>query len=597
MAGTEVERSSSSRAQKVPAKKAPVKQRTIEALGIESGTDQVLPFSQAFMPLRDAAGRNGNEELQEVLRGESEDFGPTVRQLIAMRRMDGQARALYRLLTLPIRAALRTATIKPGEDGEEEAKFMEKVFYMPPQNGGMTVTFQRFMSQLLQGLFDGFSAFEKVYWVPETGPLAGKITLKKLAHRPADTVTFIVDKTGGFAGIRQKTYHYQKSIDVFIPKDRAFYYAAQEEEQKFYGVSFFQSAFYHYDKKARLYYTAHIAAQRSAVGTRVGTVPQTATKAAKTEFAAALSNMTLAQWMMMPEGFKVDVAREAGSFEFLNFINHHNSQMSKSVLAQFFDKEQGAGQGEASLVNFGQPGDEMFNLMLRAIMDDIAAQINTYIIPALIDFNFRDGVYPEFTWGSLTDEQRAAIASTFDKVANQQTLTPEFIRALEEKQAEEFGLDLDYDEIEAREEEEAAAQAQVEMEQPGGQFGAEGGQPSLPAPPVAAGGAPALPAAGGPALPEDGAEPTEGAPAPGTESPEAWSSLDDFEDALGIDPEASDENDDFEDQLTLSALDDFETIMSLSGVSIDIEKEEDNLLSLAMSLLEAAGTSRGGRDA
>ena len=57
--------------------------------------------------------------------------------------------------------------------------------------------------------------------------------------------------------------------------------AAQEEERKFYGISFFQSAFYHYDKKVKLYYTAHLAAQRAAVGTRVGTVPQQATKAAK----------------------------------------------------------------------------------------------------------------------------------------------------------------------------------------------------------------------------------------------------------------------------------------------------------------------------
>lgn len=570
MAGKEVESGSSSRAQRSPAKERRI---SIDALGVEVGTDQVLPFSQSFIPTRDAAGRTASEEFQEVLRGEGEDFGPTVRQLIAMRRMDGQARALYRLLTLPIRAALRTATIKPTGDGEEEAAFIHDAFYMPPQAGGMTVTFQRFMSQLLQGLFDGFSAFEKVYWIPESGPLAGKITLKKLAHRPADTVSFIVDKTGGFAGIRQRTFHYQKTIDVFIPKERAFYYAAQEEEQKFYGVSFFQSAFYHYDKKARLYFTAHIAAQRAAVGTRVGTVPTTATKAAKTEFAQSMSNMSLAQWMMMPEGFKVDVIKEAGSFEFLNFINHHNSQMSKSVLAQFFDKEQGAGQGETSLVNFGQPGDEMFNLMLRAIMDDIAAQINLYIIPALIDFNFRDGKYPKFVWGSLTDEQRAAIAKTFDKIANQQTLTPEFIRALEEKQAEEFGLELDYDEIEAREEEEAAAEAQTVAQQP-----ASGSSAGL-----------------GSIGDEDQAPGSSGIE--GVVSPEAWSSLDDFEESLGIEEVADEDNDDFEEQLTLTVLDDFEAIMSLSGLSLDIEKEEDNLLSLAQSLLDAAGASRGGGDA
>lgn len=474
----------------------------IEKLGIELGVDQNLAFTVPFRPVASGVQKSVDEELQEILRDEGEDSGPSVKQLAIMRRMDGQARALYRLMTLPIRAALSTATFVPAAGGDAEAEFIDLVFNTAPQAGGMSVTFHRFMSQMLTAVFDGFAAFEKVFWKPEFGPMAGKITLKKLAHRPSDTVTFVSDKAGGFAGLRQRAYNSGRVIDVYIDPEYSFYYAAQEEERKFYGVSFFQSAFYHYDKKIKLYYTAHLAAQRAAVGTRIGTVPPNASMAAKREFATHLGNLALAQFMMVPEGFKVELLKEAGSFDFLALINHHNSQMSKSVLANFFDKDSGAGSSEGSLVNFAQPGDDMFVLMLRAVMDDVANQINHYIIPQLIDYNFTGGKYPTFTWGKLTDEQKQAIAKTFDTLAaagQSVNVTPEFMRALEENVATEMGLEIDYDEVDQRiAEEEAAAQAQVMAP---GQEPAVGpdGKP-LPAPP---GGAPAVP--GGPTDSSDSA--------------------------------------------------------------------------------------------
>lgn len=427
---------------------------------IELGTDLNLPFATPFRPEQyglEKRKTSHDDDLKEVLRSDGKEYGPNIHQLVAMRRMDGQARALYRLLALPARAALKSAKFVAFEDGEEEAEFIENVFRTAPSQGGMTVTFDRFMSQLLQGMFDGFAAFEKVFWIPDHGPLKGKITLRKLAYRPSDTVTFIVDKNGGYAGFRQRANIAGKTIDVYIEPEYSFYWAANEEERKFYGISFFQSAFYHYDKKVKIYYTAHLAAQRAAVGTRVGTVPLNAPVNARREFARQLSNLSMAQYMALPEGFKVESLREAGQFNYLDLINHHNSQMSKSILANFFDEEQGSGDGGGSMVSFGSPGDEMFKLMLRAIMDEIAAQINHYIIPQLIDWNFKSGKYPSFTWGKLTDEQRGAISATFDKlaVAGAGNFTPEFMRELEKSVAEDMGLDIDYEAVAQREEEEA----------------------------------------------------------------------------------------------------------------------------------------------
>jgi hypothetical protein len=43
------------------------------------------------------------------------------------------------------------------------------MFTLPVTGGGMTVPFGRIIAQMLMAVFDGFTAFEMVYWQPETG--------------------------------------------------------------------------------------------------------------------------------------------------------------------------------------------------------------------------------------------------------------------------------------------------------------------------------------------------------------------------------------------------------------------------------------------
>ena len=107
-----------------------------------------------------------------------------------------------------------------------------------------------------------------------------------------------------------------------------------EAERPFYGVSMFETAFFHYDKKVKLYYITHIAAQRAACGLRVGTMKPNPNAADKNNFTQALANLGLAQYIVLPDAdWTVTNLKEEGNFDFLGLINHHNSQMSKSMLA------------------------------------------------------------------------------------------------------------------------------------------------------------------------------------------------------------------------------------------------------------------------
>jgi hypothetical protein len=396
-----------------------------------------------------------------------------------MRRQDGQARALFRLLTMPILAALKNADVIPvegQEGGTEEAQHCKDLMFAPPAMGGMTHTVIRFIQQMVLAFFNGFSAWELVYWVPETGPNKGKITLRKIDWRPSETLTFLLDGQGEFNGFRQRTFFQGRTIDVKIPKETSLYYACNEAERPFYGVSMFESAFFHYDKKVKIYYIAHLAAQRAACGLRVGTMKPNPNKSDKDNFTAALANLGLAQYIVLPDAdWTVQNLKEEGTFDFLGLINHHNSQMSKSVLAQWFDDAQGASQGDSALVDFGKQDDASWLMMLDELLEEMAEVIDTHIFPRFVDWNFGSGKYPKWKWGELTAEQKAAVQDTFDKLAvagQTANVTPEFMLELEQRMATDLGLDIDYDKIKKEREKQQKlmqqqAQAQAAMMQNG----------------------------------------------------------------------------------------------------------------------------------
>jgi hypothetical protein len=273
------------------AKPAPVTEMAKPAV---SDLNTELGVRLAGMPFAESFG-----DGKSFLLGRSDT--PSVRQLTEMRKQDGQARALFRLLTMPARAAAKKATWIPADGGDKEAEFITQLYTLPAVSGGMRTPFARVVSQMLLATVDGFAPFELVYTRPKKGPLKGKFTLDKIAYRPSDTVTFAVTEQGDYDGFKQRTVTPNgKVIDEKIEPENSIYYACSEEENPFYGVSFFNAAFYHYDKKIKLYYLAHLAAQHRAVGSRLGKYPKTADPVKVAAFRAALADFGLAQSVTVP---------------------------------------------------------------------------------------------------------------------------------------------------------------------------------------------------------------------------------------------------------------------------------------------------------
>jgi len=233
-----------------------------------------------------------------------------------------------------------------------------------------------------------------------------------------------------------------------IPMDRAFVYTANEAENPHYGVSYFLPAYYHWDKKNKLYYITHLAAQhRSVPGRVVLTKPGLPTTSRKAVL-DALSDYGLCGAVAIPadwlEGEPQEFGTQMPSFNFVELINHHNAQSSKSVLAQFLDSQD---NNTSLITTTSDDQDEMFVLQLVAIMEDVAALINEKLVPRLIDWNFGTGRNPTVVFRPITDEYRDAMREMFTQIAMATTphVTPDFLFALEQSVSQAHGLGVDYE--------------------------------------------------------------------------------------------------------------------------------------------------------
>ena len=184
----------------------------------------------------------------------------------------------------------------------------------------------------------------------------------------------------------------------------------------------------------------------------------------KNNFIKALANLGLAQYIVLPDAdWTVTNLEEKGNFDFLGLINHHNSQMSKSMLAAWFDDAQGAGQGDSALVDFGKQDDATWLMMLDGMLEEMNEVIDHHIFPRFIDWNFGSEKYPEFKWGRADRRAegrdpghlRQARGGRADRQRH-----PGVHAGAGEAMAEELGLDIDYDKIEKEREKQQKLMAQ-----------------------------------------------------------------------------------------------------------------------------------------
>jgi SPP1 gp7 family putative phage head morphogenesis protein len=342
----------------------------------------------------------------------------SIPDLIKMRQNDGTAQALYNIIRLPILSNPWTIEADDEDINQEQANFVKDCLSLPPHMGGMSTPFNLVLSDMLRAPLEGFRLFEKVHDIQD-----GKIVFRKLATRENTTVSLLQDGRGGFNGAKQSAFINDKFSDVIIPKEKCFLFTFGKEMDSLYGESAFKAAYYHYDKKHRLYYLANQAVQQFAIPPKVGTLTE-GTSGDPDAVAAALDSLAVNASVGLPAGWDAKTLSSTGKIDPLPLIDHHNAEMARSILAQFMMLGTGSSTGSWAL---SSDQSDMFILALQGVMAQIEDHINSYLIPELHYYNYAVPKYSKFKFQDFTDQTRAQLSAAFTKIMEKGEI-PDWVR-------------------------------------------------------------------------------------------------------------------------------------------------------------------------
>jgi phage gp29-like protein len=363
-------------------------------------------------------------------------FPKCIQVYTRMRRSDATVQALELAITLPIRAT--DWDVQPASDDPTAKEAADLVY--DNLFGGMTHTFDDFLRDALLALFYGFVVFEKVFEERDD-----YIVWRKFAARHPQTIErFLFDETGGLAGIQQVGFDPQGRFQrVDLPIEKLLVFIWRREFGSPYGVSVLRAAYKHWLLKDLAYKLQAIALERWAVGIPVGKVPAGTSEQDKQTFLQMLEAMRGHERaaMVLPEDYSVElIGAEAGqraNQAFVEAIQHHDTMIVKSVLAQFLN----LGTGDVGSWALSRDHSQLFLMGLNSVAQWFADHINRYAIPQLCRLNFGEDFtdFPELTFTDLRLVlQREVLAEAIGKLVQVGILTPD--RSLQEWVRDVFDL-------------------------------------------------------------------------------------------------------------------------------------------------------------
>lgn len=326
-----------------------------------------------------------------------------------MRKSDSSCATVEKAVSMPIRSAEWTVRTKDPAQAEMVARLNRNFF------GGMTHTWDCWLSEALTSLVYGFAVFEKV-WEEEPGG----VRLRKLPGRnPRTTYRWMFDDTYGLAGWIQQGYWLEKGNMVFkqveVPIEKLLVVSYGSEWGNPEGCSIFRSAYKHWSIKKALETLACIRCDRAAGGLPIGVFDKDADPSneeveALQEVVSRIRTHQAAGIALHPRMDIKDLELSA-DVPFQELIEYEAQEILRASLAPFFGMGQGANTGTYNLA------DRLMGFFLEAensIADGIAAQFALYVIRPWVHYNY--GPQETYPYLHHTDLRQKTSLTEFAKL-------------------------------------------------------------------------------------------------------------------------------------------------------------------------------------
>lgn len=273
---------------------------------------------------------------------------------------------------------------------------------------GMTVPWVKVLWQILRMYEAGRSVFEEVWeereWAPrKSTPGANRkqyTMLRKLAFRPPLTIQRILPDDNGSPRtvIHNAIDADGKSEEVDIPIEKCVVFVFDEQDGTLEGMSLLRTAYKPWWYKNRLYNIDSIQKERHAIG-----IPdiEISPGASKNDIEAAHQlgqdlRTNEKAYIARPPTIKVGFAQVHGQLvDVMASAEHHDTQILKNVMVQFLNMgTTGTGGGGRAT---GATGLDMFLKSMRHQAQSICDNINMYLVPELVAYNFNTDCFPKLS--------------------------------------------------------------------------------------------------------------------------------------------------------------------------------------------------------
>lgn len=327
---------------------------------------------------------------------------------------------------------------------DEDMEFVGSLF------NDMSHTWEDFLSEVLTMLVFGWSYHEIVVknrvGPHETDPTRrskyadGKIGIRKLAPRSQDTLNrWEMQEDGGVSGMWQMPWTGNKGI-VLIPIERALLFKTTSRKNNPEGVSLLRTAYRSWYRLKNLEDIEAIGVERELAGLPVVRIPaEYLSPTASPEHKAVLAAYTKVArdikfneqgglvipsdpWVGGDGVFsslkRVDIELlSAGGTRAIDIdksIIRYQRNIARSVLADFIMLGTD-GKGSYALSN---SKTDLFYKAIEAILNQIAAPINLYLIPRIYDLNGKDrSLMPSYVPGAIAPEDLEKLGSYIQSIA------------------------------------------------------------------------------------------------------------------------------------------------------------------------------------
>ena len=310
-----------------------------------------------------------------------------------MRWSDATVQAALLSCELPIRSA--EWDIEPASDSAQDVEIAE--FIKDNLFNGLISSWEDTLRQILLMHPYGCMVFEIIYKITDEG----KIAWRKWAPRLPKTITkWNVDKNGELENIKQRVLKDGNYQEIEIPVEKLMVYTHRQEGDNYLGTSILRQAYKHWFFRDKYYKIDAVAQERLGIGIPIITLPDGFTDDDYDDAKTMGENFRGHEkaYVVIKEGWMVEMMdlKNSGVRDPMPMLQHHTTEILKSVLAQFVD----LGTKSVGSYALSENQTQMFLDSLDASAKIIEEIINDEI-KKLVDYNWTVEDYPKLTHADL----------------------------------------------------------------------------------------------------------------------------------------------------------------------------------------------------